>query len=67
MDIGLREVIAVVVGVVLYTPIDWMLNQLRLGFSTARGKSARDTVRLISAIVAICIAAMVWGATGPQG
>ena len=66
MDIGQREVIAVVVGVILYTPIDWILNKLRLELSTARGKSARDTVRLVSLIVVIVIGAMVWAAA-PQG
>ncbi len=67
MEFGQHEVIAVVVGAVLYAPIDWILNQLRLGFSTARGKSARDTVRLVSLMVAIVIGAIVWAATAPQG
>ena len=67
MEFGLREFIAVAVGAVLYTPIDWILNQLRLGFSTARGKSARDTVRLVSLMVAIVIGAIVWAAIAPQG
>ena len=67
MDFGQREVIAVAVGAILYTPIDWTLNQLRLGFSTARGKSARDMVRLVSLMVAIIIGAIVWAATAPQG
>ena len=67
MDFGQREVIAVVVGAILYAPIDGILNKLRLEFSTARGKSARDTVRLASLMVAIVIGAMVWAATAPQG
>ena len=66
MEFGLREFIAVAVGAVLYTPIDWILNKLRLELSTARGKSARDTVRLVSLMVVIVIGAMVWAAA-PQG
>ena len=67
MEFGQREFIAVAVGAVLYTPIDWILNKLRLELSTARGKSARDTVRLVSLMVAIVICAIVWAATAPQG
>ena len=67
MDFGQREVIAIVVGVILYVPIDRILNKLRLEFSSARGKDARDTVRLASFVVAIVIGAMVWAATAPQG
>ena len=67
MDFGQREAIAVAVGAILYAPIDWILNQLRLGFSTACGKSARDMVRLVSLMVAIIIGAIVWAAIAPQG
>ena len=67
MEYGQREVIAVAAGAILYVPIDWILNQLRLGLSTACGKSARDMVRLVSLMVVIVIGASVWAATAPQG
>lgn len=67
MEFEQRDIIAIIVGAILYAPIDWIFNQLRLEFSTARGKGARDTVRVVSLMAAVVIGAMVWAALAPRG
>ena len=63
MNFGLREVLAIAAFVVLYGAIDWVVNQMRLSLSTARGKDARDMVRLASVGIAAIIGAIVWVST----